>query len=74
MVEQCTWKKIVELISHPEGQLRVCSLKCSGYDTNCPAYTTTMKGVIQGKEVKIKNGLERFFIRYPDYNYKNINN
>jgi hypothetical protein len=65
-MEKCVWKKIVSMISHPEGLLKVCDLKCNGYDDNCPNYSLDMKQLINGDN-HLKTGLERFVHKYPDY-------
>ena len=71
-VKKCTWKRITDLISNPEGQLKICNLECDGLNTDCNFYTPDMKGVI-GDEFDyghIDNGLERYFI-YPYHRSRN---
>lgn len=68
---KCTWFRIVELISNPEGYLKICHLECDGLNTDCQFYTPNMKGVINDFDYgNIPNGLERYFV-YPYHRSNN---
>lgn len=73
-MRKCAWKQVVELLSNPEGHLRICDKKCDGYDINCETYTDSIKGIIEPGETsfrEVPTGLERFFTKYPLYKCSN---
>lgn len=72
-LRQCTWKKIVDMLSNPEGYLKVCYYDCNGYNKFCEYYTDSMKGVIKDDKLEVKTGLQKFFHRYPDYYIRSKN-
>ena len=63
-MKKCCWKRITELISNPEGQLKICDEGCDGLELECQYYTPDMKGIINFDYGNIGTGLERYFV-YP---------